>query len=171
MLLVLVVEISVTDESLPRPQAAPCFMPQSPIIWEIQIISLWRSPFYRYLSSCPFCLPLIMTSCLKFVSYYCRGWKSVLQSCDICLIKEHWLLRDSLGLLNISDDLLVSHTNLTVTVWNKISTFQNTAIGTAALLSQDGIFQLNLSKNLLISDTKSVLPQALKQQKNIKIWS
>ena len=51
--------------------------------------------------------------CLKVVSYNCRGWKSgsnyvqsLLQSCDICLIQEHWLLRENLDSLIISDDFL-----------------------------------------------------------------
>ena len=45
--------------------------------------------------------------------YNCRRWKcgsdyvvSLLNSCDICLIQEHWLLPDHLGALNISDDFL-----------------------------------------------------------------
>ena len=49
----------------------------------------------------------------KVVSYNCRGWKSgsnyvqsLLQSCDICLIQEHWLLRENLDSLIISDDFL-----------------------------------------------------------------
>ena len=51
--------------------------------------------------------------CLKVVSYNCRGWKSgsnyvqsLLQSCDICLIQEHWLLCENLDSLIISDDFL-----------------------------------------------------------------
>ena len=51
--------------------------------------------------------------CLRVVSYNCRGWKSgsnyvqsLLQSCDICLIQEHWLLRENLDCLIISDDFL-----------------------------------------------------------------
>ena len=51
--------------------------------------------------------------CLKVVSYNCWGWKSgsnyvqsLLQSCDICLIQEHWLLRENLDSLIISDDFL-----------------------------------------------------------------
>ena len=51
--------------------------------------------------------------CLKVVSYNCRGWKSgsnyvqsLLQSCDICLIQEHWLLRENFDSLIISVDFL-----------------------------------------------------------------
>ena len=51
--------------------------------------------------------------CLKIVSYNCRGRKSgsnyvqsLLQSCDICLIQEHWLLRENLDSLITSDDFL-----------------------------------------------------------------
>ena len=51
--------------------------------------------------------------CSKVVSYNCRGWKSgsnyvqsLLQSCDICLVQEHWLLRENLDSLIISDDFL-----------------------------------------------------------------
>ena len=47
--------------------------------------------------------------CLKVVSYNCRGWKSgsnYVQSCDICLIQEHWLLCENLDSLIISDDFL-----------------------------------------------------------------
>ena len=51
--------------------------------------------------------------CLKVVSYNCRGWKSgsnyvqsLLQSCDICLVEEHWLLHENLDSLIISDDFL-----------------------------------------------------------------
>ena len=53
------------------------------------------------------------TTQFRFYSYNCRGWKSgsdyvalLLNSCDICLIQEHWLLPDHLGALNISDDFL-----------------------------------------------------------------
>ena len=49
----------------------------------------------------------------KVVSYNCRGWKSgsnyvqsLLQSCDIWLIQEHWVLRENLDSLIISDDFL-----------------------------------------------------------------
>ena len=49
----------------------------------------------------------------KVVFYNCRGWKSgsnyvqsLLQSCYICLIQEHWLLRENLDSLIISDDFL-----------------------------------------------------------------
>ena len=52
--------------------------------------------------------------CLKVVSYNCRGWKSgsnyvqsLLQSCDIYLIQEHWLLRENLDSLIISDFFLI----------------------------------------------------------------
>ena len=51
--------------------------------------------------------------CLKVVSYNWRGWKSgsncvqsLLQSCGICLVQEHWLLRENLDSLTISDDFL-----------------------------------------------------------------
>ena len=50
---------------------------------------------------------------LKLVSYNCRGWRSgsdyvkfLLQSCDLCFIQEHWLYRDHLEALNISEDFL-----------------------------------------------------------------
>ena len=53
------------------------------------------------------------TAATKVISYNCRGWKfgsnyvqSLLQSCDICLIQEHWLFRENLDSLIISDDLL-----------------------------------------------------------------
>ena len=53
--------------------------------------------------------------CLKVVSYNCQGWKSgsnyvqsLLQSCDICLIQEHWLLCENLDSLIISDDFFLS---------------------------------------------------------------
>ena len=51
--------------------------------------------------------------CLKVVSYNCQGWKSgsncvqsLLQSCGICLVQEHWLLHENLDSLTISDDFL-----------------------------------------------------------------
>ena len=49
---------------------------------------------------------------LRLVSYNCRGWRSgsdyvkLLQSCDLCFIQEHWLFREHLGSLNISNDFL-----------------------------------------------------------------
>ena len=50
---------------------------------------------------------------LKIVSYNCSGWKSgsnyvksLLQSCDLCLIQEHWLFRENLDSLLISNDFL-----------------------------------------------------------------
>ena len=49
---------------------------------------------------------------LRLVSYNCRGWRSgsdyvkLLQSCDLCFIKEHWLFREHLGSLNTSNDFL-----------------------------------------------------------------
>ena len=50
---------------------------------------------------------------LKLVSYNCRGWRSgsdyvkfLLQSCDLCFIQEHWLYRDHLEALNISEDFI-----------------------------------------------------------------
>ena len=50
---------------------------------------------------------------LKLVSYNCRGWRSgsdyvkfLLQSCDLRFIQEHWLYRDHLEALNISEDFL-----------------------------------------------------------------
>ena len=50
---------------------------------------------------------------IKIVSYNCRGWNSgkttvcdLLQSCDICLIQEHWLFQDQLYLLNIDSNFL-----------------------------------------------------------------
>ena len=33
--------------------------------------------------------------------------KSLLQSCDLCLIQEHWLFRENLGSLLISNDFLL----------------------------------------------------------------
>ena len=48
---------------------------------------------------------------LCFCSYNCRGWRlgsnfatSVLQSCDLLFIQEHWLLPDHLGALDIFND-------------------------------------------------------------------
>ena len=53
------------------------------------------------------------SDCLKIVSYNCRGWNSgsnyvnsLLDSCDICLIQEHWLFRENLQSLLISSDFL-----------------------------------------------------------------
>ena len=53
------------------------------------------------------------SDCLKIVSYNCRGWKSgsnyvksILQYCDLCLIQEHWLFRENLDSLLISNDFL-----------------------------------------------------------------
>lgn len=50
---------------------------------------------------------------LRLVSYNCRGWNSgqhavcdSLQSCDVCLIQEHWLLHEQLSLLNVNNDFL-----------------------------------------------------------------
>ena len=50
---------------------------------------------------------------LRLVSYNCRGWRSgsnyvklLLQSCDLCFVQEHWLFREHLGSLNISNDFL-----------------------------------------------------------------
>ena len=45
---------------------------------------------------------------IRFVSYNCRGWNTgsfllcdnFLKDVDICLIQEHWLLRDQLHILN-----------------------------------------------------------------------
>ena len=52
---------------------------------------------------------------LRLVSYNCRGWNSgqhtvcdLLQSCDVCLIQEHWLLHEQLSLLNVNNDFLSS---------------------------------------------------------------
>ena len=49
------------------------------------------------------------------MSYNCRGWNSgqhavcdLLQSCDVCLIQEHWLLHEQLSLLNVNNDFLSS---------------------------------------------------------------
>ena len=54
-----------------------------------------------------------LTDHIHIVSYNCRGWNSgqiavceLLQSCDICLIQEHWLFHDQLNLLNIDSNLL-----------------------------------------------------------------
>ena len=50
---------------------------------------------------------------LRLISYNCRGWNSgcpavvdLLQSCDICLIQEHWLFNEQLNLLNTQIDFL-----------------------------------------------------------------
>ena len=54
-----------------------------------------------------------LSNSLRLVSYNCRGWrsgsdyvKSLLESCDVCFIQEHWLFREHLGSLNISNDFL-----------------------------------------------------------------
>ena len=54
-----------------------------------------------------------LTDHIHIVSYNCRGWNSgqiavceLLQSCDICLIQEHWLFHDQLNLLNIDSNFL-----------------------------------------------------------------
>ena len=50
---------------------------------------------------------------LRLLSYNCRGWNSgqhsvcdLFQSCDICLIQEHWLLHEQLSLLSVNNDFL-----------------------------------------------------------------
>ena len=50
---------------------------------------------------------------LRIVSYNCCGWNTghlavldLLQSSDICLIQEHWLLSEQLNRLNIHDDFI-----------------------------------------------------------------
>ena len=50
---------------------------------------------------------------LRLVSYNCKGWRSgsnyvklLLQSSDLCFIQEHWLFREHLSSLNISNDFL-----------------------------------------------------------------
>ncbi len=52
---------------------------------------------------------------LRLVSYNCRGWNSgqlaehdLLKSCDICMIQEHWLLREQLNLLDVDNDFFVN---------------------------------------------------------------
>ena len=48
-----------------------------------------------------------------FCTYNCRGWRSgseyvsaLLNSLDLCLIQEHWLLSEHLGTLDISDEFI-----------------------------------------------------------------
>ncbi len=50
---------------------------------------------------------------LRLVSYNCRGWYSgqpavrdLLKSCDICMIQEHWLLREQLNVLDVDNVFL-----------------------------------------------------------------
>ena len=50
---------------------------------------------------------------IRCISYNCRGWKSgshfiskLLTEFDICFIQEHWLLKEQLGSLLISNDFL-----------------------------------------------------------------
>ena len=50
---------------------------------------------------------------IRLCSYDCRGWRSgsdnistIVNSRDIVLIQEHWLLPEHIGALNISQDCL-----------------------------------------------------------------
>ena len=52
-----------------------------------------------------------LNSNIRIISYNCRGWKSasnvvfnLLNDCDICMIQEHWLFKEQLQSLNISDE-------------------------------------------------------------------
>ena len=52
-----------------------------------------------------------LNSKIRIISYNCRGWKSasnfvfnLLNDCDICMIQEHWLFKEQLQSLNISDE-------------------------------------------------------------------
>ena len=51
-----------------------------------------------------------LSSNVWIISYNCRGWNSasnfvsnLMNDCDICLIQEHWLFKEQLQCLNISD--------------------------------------------------------------------
>ena len=52
-----------------------------------------------------------LNSKIRIISYNCRGWKctsnfvfNLLNDCDICLIQAHWLFKEQLQSLNISDE-------------------------------------------------------------------
>ena len=52
-----------------------------------------------------------LNSKIRIISYNCRGWKctsnfifNLLNDCEICLIQEHWLFKEQLQSLNISDE-------------------------------------------------------------------
>ena len=52
-----------------------------------------------------------LNSNIRIISYNCRGWNSasnfvsnLMDDCDICLIQEHWLFKEQLQNLNISDE-------------------------------------------------------------------
>ena len=52
-----------------------------------------------------------LNSKIWIINYNCRGWKctsnfvfNLLNDCDICLIQEHWLFKEQLQSLNISDE-------------------------------------------------------------------
>ena len=54
---------------------------------------------------------VFLNSKIRIISYNCRGWKctsnfvfNLLNDCDICLIQEHWLFKEQLQSLNISDE-------------------------------------------------------------------
>ena len=51
-----------------------------------------------------------LNSNIRIISYNCGGWISasnfvfnLLNDCDICMIQEHWLFKEQLQSLNISD--------------------------------------------------------------------
>ena len=73
---------------------------------------------------------------LRLVSCNCRGWNSdqhavcdLLQSCDVCMIQEHWLLHEQLSLLNINNDFLSSGVsyNEYLTVLGELEGFRHTS--------------------------------------------
>ena len=48
---------------------------------------------------------------IRIISHNCRGWKfasnfvfNLLNDCDICMSQEHWLFKEQLQSLNISDE-------------------------------------------------------------------
>ena len=52
-----------------------------------------------------------VTSCIRLVSYNCRGWNNgsslvcdLLSNSDVCLVQEHWLLHEKLNLLDMDPD-------------------------------------------------------------------
>ena len=55
-------------------------------------------------------MTMSLNNSVWIISYNCRGWKSgsnlvsnLLNDCDICMIQEHWLFKEQLHCLNISD--------------------------------------------------------------------
>ena len=72
----------------------------------------------------PFAMSNININQIRCISYNCCSWKSgshftskLLTKFDIYFIQEHWLLKEQLGSLHISNDFFL----LPIVVWTVLS--------------------------------------------------